>query len=94
MPGSDEESVQDASGERLFRLGPMLSHNLHIQGGRVTLAGCEMCDFGLEGVLEKVEKRGPPARMDEGDGKDEEGDAPPPPGGGAAKEDDGELLWP
>lgn len=78
---------------RYLRVGPLLFHNRHLQGGRKTARGCGVCAKGLEGAMAPVEKRrGAEVPLVEGDRADGEETAARSPGGRAGGRQN-EVLW-
>ena len=93
VPRSPQSPVYDASRVRNLNFRAVRSHYLHIQNGNRKGPRCSVCSQGLEGALEKVEKKRPPtAPVAEGAGTDEEGPTPPA-RDSRSKAEQRELLW-
>ncbi len=80
MQGSGQGGVPSQGELRVLDFGAVRLHQRHIQGGRRTVSECRLCEEGLAGISQVVERKPAPveAKVAEDHGGDEEEDASPP----------------
>lgn len=94
MPGSTYFVIQNQGRDRVFSLGNLRVHNVHVQNGERTNLNCGFCQTGVGAILATLDPETPPGTPEvvEGGGTNEAEPTPPPRGDGTGYEQR-EMLW-
>ena len=76
MPRQTEGVRNDADGDRVLNGTAWLTHNRHVRNGRRKIAGCAMCEQGLDGAYSAIKGPEPEPDVVQDTGADKEGANP------------------